>query len=119
MQNENSTSDVEPILKERERTIMEELKRATESHVPPKIDGSIGRLTHIDAHQQHQIALHGQRQLEQQLGRIQGALMRVKNGTYGACVRCGTAIGPGRLEFAPETPYCIPCQERLEREGRA
>jgi hypothetical protein len=49
----------------------------------------MGRLSYIDAHQQHQMTLAGQRRLEVQLETIRGALARVKEGTYGKCVSCG------------------------------
>ena len=37
------------------------------------------------------------------------ALLRVKNGTYGECVRCGAKIAPKRLEARPEAALCISC----------
>lgn len=75
----------------------------------------MGRLTHIDAFQQQQMALHGRRSLQLKLERIRGALVRVRAGTYGNCVECGAAIPAERLEFAPESPFCIKCNERFGR----
>lgn len=40
---------------------------------------------------------------------ISEAIARLDTGTYGACVRCGIAIAPGRLEARPSTPFCISC----------
>lgn len=37
------------------------------------------------------------------------ALSRIENGSYGECVRCGTAIAPERLEARPEAALCISC----------
>lgn len=37
------------------------------------------------------------------------ALDRVADGTYGACVRCGNDIAPGRLKARPEAALCIDC----------
>ena len=111
-------SEVERILMEREKETLEDLERIKESTVAPEFDGSIGRLTRIDAHQQQQMALHGQRSLEFRLARIQAALSRVQEGTYGLCVDCGEAIAPARLEATPEVPFCTPCQQRRERADR-
>ena len=69
----------------------------------------------MDALQQQEMALHGQRRLELQLETIGGALSRVRDGTYGTCVFCDQSIAPDRLEATPETPTCTACQERLER----
>lgn len=52
-----------------------------------------------------------------QLRRIQQALARVEDGTYGNCQRCEQVIGAKRLEALPWTPYCISCQEELERNS--
>lgn len=37
------------------------------------------------------------------------ALERIDGGTYGACVRCGEAIAPARLEAMPAAALCISC----------
>lgn len=37
------------------------------------------------------------------------ALDRFEQGTYGACVRCGNAIGDERLEALPGVETCISC----------
>lgn len=50
-----------------------------------------------------------------QLRLVREALSRLADGTYGDCVRCYQAIGPKRIEAIPWTPYCIDCQERIER----
>lgn len=115
-----STTEIERILRERERQALEDLKRVEEAaQPPPGLDGSIGRLTRMDALQQQEMALHGQRRLELQLETIRGAMSRVKDGTYGACVFCSQPIAAARLEATPETPSCTPCQERIERQGHA
>jgi DnaK suppressor protein len=43
------------------------------------------------------------------LAEIDAALERVAGGTYGVCVRCGSAIGPARLEARPAAPTCVTC----------
>lgn len=50
-----------------------------------------------------------------QLGQVKRALDRLKEGSFGECVHCGTQIGVKRLEALPWTPYCIECQEKIER----
>lgn len=50
-----------------------------------------------------------------QLRLVRQALNRIADGSYGDCVRCYQAIGAKRIEALPWTPYCIDCQERIER----
>ena len=42
-----------------------------------------------------------------EVARIDAALDRVAQGTWGVCVKCGDAIEPKRLELLPETPFCV------------
>lgn len=50
-----------------------------------------------------------------QLSLVKRALERLKDGSFGECVHCGMEIGAKRLEALPSTPYCIQCQEKIER----
>lgn len=50
-----------------------------------------------------------------QLTLVKNALERLKDGGFGECVECGNQIGAKRLEALPWTPYCIDCQEKVER----
>ena len=106
--------DTGETLRVREENVLARLRSNAESARPPSLDEEIGRLTRMDALQQQQMALHARRRLELQLAQIRGAIARVDEGTFGACALCGTAITSGRLELVPETPFCVPCQERLE-----
>ncbi len=56
-----------------------------------------------------------QEQRLSQLRRIEEALNRIEEGSYGTCLRCGREIPPERLEVAPEAPYCLACQGFEER----
>ncbi len=50
------------------------------------------------------------------LRRIDAALDRIEADTYGACIRCGKAVRPGRLDAVPWARHCIDCQE-LQDQG--
>lgn len=43
---------------------------------------------------------------------IDEALDRIKDGTYGACVSCGTPIPPERLEARPYARECVACKQK-------
>jgi DnaK suppressor protein len=51
----------------------------------------------------------------QLLAMVEGALDRIRTGTFGQCISCGEEINSKRLEAVPWTRFCIACQEKLER----
>ncbi|MHB8398177.1 MAG: TraR/DksA family transcriptional regulator [Candidatus Limnocylindrales bacterium] len=44
-----------------------------------------------------------------QLALVEGALIRLDDGSYGRCLRCGGPIAGGRLEALPWAELCIAC----------
>ena len=52
------------------------------------------------------------------LDKIQKALDRIGNGTFGICEECEEPISLKRLEARPETTLCIRCKEDQERVER-
>jgi DnaK suppressor protein len=51
----------------------------------------------------------------QLLAMVEGALERIREGSFGECISCGKEINPKRLEAVPWTRHCIECQEKLEQ----
>ncbi len=45
------------------------------------------------------------------------ALMRIEEGSYGTCARCGKEISERRLEALPTARFCAACQEHIEQNG--
>ena len=41
--------------------------------------------------------------------KLQRALAKLEEGSYGRCDRCGGPIAPARLDAAPESVLCIDC----------
>ena len=52
------------------------------------------------------------------LNRIDEALERIENKTYGICDLCQKKISKVRLKAVPYAENCIPCQEKQEKKGR-
>ena len=50
----------------------------------------------------------GQHDLDE-VRRIDAALGRIADGSYGICVKCGAAISDARLASLPDTPFCKSC----------
>ena len=61
------------------------------------------------------IALLHHEQLE--LKAVREALVRMDEGSYGACLECGEPIGALRLSVLPEAALCVGCQGDVERRA--
>ena len=48
------------------------------------------------------------------LQRVDLALERIKNNSYGACTECKKSIAIARLKAIPYVETCLKCQEKLE-----
>lgn len=108
----------ERLLAERERLLGELATQTISGAVNGKVVGGehAGYGNHMadDAsevfEQEKNLAL--QRNLEELLGKVERALRRYDQGTYGQCEDCGQAIDPARLEALPYAVHCLPCKQR-------
>jgi DnaK suppressor protein len=78
---------------------------------------SVGRLSRMDAMQQQQMALAEQRRRQQTLKRIEAALHRIEEGSYGECVECGEPVAEARLRMDPAISLCLECASSREIPG--
>lgn len=53
----------------------------------------------------------------QMVADIDQALLRIKEGSYGLCARCGSQIEERRLEVLPTARYCAACQAAIEADN--
>ncbi|OGW58727.1 MAG: RNA polymerase-binding protein DksA [Nitrospirae bacterium RIFCSPHIGHO2_02_FULL_42_12] len=59
------------------------------------------------------------REREQKLlKKIDEAIDRIANGTFGICENCGEEISYKRLKARPVTTYCIECKTKQEEEEK-
>ena len=101
----------ELLLAERER-LREELADGVVAPGPMTYGSQAAAATQV-FEQQRDLALRERNQ--QHLADVEAALERVAAGTYGSCVRCGSAIAVERLEALPWAAYCIDCQRVIGR----
>ncbi len=52
------------------------------------------------------------------IGKVQEALKKISEGSYGVCVSCAEPIGVKRLQARPVTDLCINCKAEMEAEER-
>ena len=53
------------------------------------------------------------------LKKIDDAMARIENGTFGMCEICEEEISVKRLEARPETTLCIRCKEEQEKKEKS
>ena len=75
----------------------------------------VGRLSRMDAMQAQAMAQTAVNRRKQQLQRIEMALQRLEDNTFGLCPVCDECINSRRLELDPAVPTCIRCAERSEQ----
>jgi len=61
--------------------------------------------------QQEWLFVNRNRATSTELGLIESALQRIKDGTYGICAHCEEPISPQRLRAVPWAKYCIQCED--------
>lgn len=58
--------------------------------------------------QERNLAL--QKNVKELLAKVERALRKFDQGTYGVCETCGVTIDPARLEALPYAAHCVPCK---------
>ena len=53
------------------------------------------------------------------LAKLELALRKIEDGSFGICTECSEPIAKKRLEARPETQLCIKCKEDQERDEKA
>ena len=95
--------------------LKEQLQGTDAAAAPVSLDQqSVGRLSRMDAIAQQQMALANQGHVRAHLSRVEHALAALAEGEYGYCDDCDQPIAWARLQIRPDSPLCVPCQERNE-----
>ena len=76
---------------------------------------SVGRLSRMDALQGQAMAKETQQRRALQKQRIESALQRIDNNSFGFCIRCEEEIHAKRLEVDPTTLLCLECAKQQEQ----
>ncbi len=50
--------------------------------------------------------------VKEMLTNVDIALERLADGSYGNCAECGRKIGQTRIEFRPESIFCVDCKAK-------
>jgi DnaK suppressor protein len=104
-------------LLKQQQELTELLHNAEDATKPVTLDQqSVGRVSRIDAIQQQQMAIANQQQASGILKRIELALRRIDEDSYGDCPECAEPIAFARLQVQPFANLCIGCQSAQETD---
>lgn len=53
-------------------------------------------------------------EIDRNLIKIRRALVKIKNGTYGICIKCQKMIDTDRLAVNPTAEHCMACHQKLK-----
>jgi RNA polymerase-binding protein DksA len=56
--------------------------------------------------------------IRQELARVEHALQKFEEGTYGLCDSCGKPIAPERLEALPQASLCVNCKAQQGKNAK-
>jgi DnaK suppressor protein len=101
----------EEIIKRAQQTLDEDMALDA-NDLPDEMD-----LASSEYLQSFQFRLRGREKVF--LDKIQKAIEKIEQGTFGVCDDCGEKISIKRLEARPETTLCIRCKEDQERTEKA
>lgn len=104
------------ILKEKEAHLLAEARRTLENDMVIEADERMDEVDQASSEymQAFSFRLRGRERFL--MSKIEKALRKLDDGTYGLCEECEEMISLPRLRARPEAQLCIQCKESQERE---
>ncbi len=103
------------LLQQREQ-ILQNIRETREQMANPQAEEFIDESDVASTEVSQRVTLRLRDRERKLLNKIEKALKKIDDGTYGICERCGGKIGLKRLESRPVATLCIKCKEEQERE---
>ena len=102
-------------LEERQQELRKNVSRTEQDGRTTDLDTAQDIADRAASSYNKEFLFHQSNSERQLLQMVEGALSRLREGTFGQCISCGNDINPKRLEAVPWTRFCIECQEKLEQ----
>lgn len=104
------------LLLQRRKEVLERINRFMEGDIF-KVSQEVGDEIDIADKEMERNRLIRLRERETRyLHKVEYALQKIEEGTYGICEYCGGPIGYERLKARPVAIYCIKCKTKLEAQ---
>jgi DnaK suppressor protein len=111
--------DIQRALERQRAELIEEVGDVLTQHKTPEALPDVS--DQASAEEDQRFSMRIMEREQKLLKKVNEALGRMKNQTYGICEQCGEDIPYKRLKARPVTTFCIECktlQEQKERAGR-
>jgi DnaK suppressor protein len=95
-----------------------ELTRELQNRDGIAIEKSADQMDEIQYASERELAIRNVDRESHLLRQVKAALARVRDGSFGTCAECESAISPRRLAALPWAILCIQCQEAADRDQR-
>jgi DnaK suppressor protein len=92
-----------------------ELARVLRSRYDIAIEKSADQMDEIQYASERDLAIRNVDRDSKLLREVRNALLRLRDGSFGICTECDSAIGPKRLAAIPWAARCVRCQEAADR----
>ena len=102
-------------LEDRQRELRYTMNRTAQDGRETDVESALDIADRAANSYNKEFLFHQSNNERQLLQMVDGALSRIREGTFGACISCGSEINAKRLEAVPWTRHCIACQEKLEK----
>jgi len=96
-----------------------ELVRILQMRDGIEIEKSADQMDEIQYALERDLAIRNVDRDSKLLRRVNAALRRIQDGSFGACVECESQIGAKRLAALPWALRCIQCENAADQEARA
>jgi DnaK suppressor protein len=80
------------------------------------IETSADQMDQIQYASERDLAIRNVDRDSNQLRDVRAALRRFREGSFGSCIECDSAISPKRLAAVPWASRCIKCQEGSDQD---
>ena len=82
------------------------------------IEKSADQMDEIQYAAERDLAIRNVDRESRLLRQVKAALQRVRDGDFGVCIECESAISPKRLSAVPWASRCIQCQDAADQDTR-
>jgi DnaK suppressor protein len=93
-----------------------ELVQALRNRDDIAIEKSADQMDEIQYASERDLAIRNVDRESALMREVRAALLRIRDGSFGICIRCDEAISPKRLKAVPSAARCIQCQESADRD---
>jgi DnaK suppressor protein len=104
------------LLSEKRRRLLEQANETLENEMVLSADDRFDEVDQASSEYMQAFSFRLRGRERHLLNKIELALRKLDDGTYGVCEECEEPISTKRLEARPEAPLCIQCKEAQEKE---